>query len=219
MREDLWKPKVYLADVRPLLSDRVYEQVIHLVPESRREKADALQGRRAKAASLAAGFLAKYALRQLGFSDREVCYPKAGQPVVKGDPPLFLSLSHSGDYAACTVSAVPVGVDIQEIRPVRFGVLRHFFEEDQCREFKRQCRLSDGADMLTGDSLLLFMRYWAVKESYMKLTGQGMRMGFQNLSLNFQNQSVWEIAHPERPARFLELKAPDGYVLAICQEA
>ena len=44
--------------------------------------------------------------------------------------PLSFSLSHSGGYAACAVSARPVGVDLEEIRPLRPALLGILSEEE-----------------------------------------------------------------------------------------
>ena len=45
--------------------------------------------------------------------------------------PLSFSLSHSGGYAACAVSARPVGVDLEEIRPLRPALLGILSEEER----------------------------------------------------------------------------------------
>ena len=44
-----------------------------------------------------------------------VSYTENGKPLTDG---IFFSISHSGDTVACAVSDVPVGVDLEVIRPV-----------------------------------------------------------------------------------------------------
>ena len=54
---------------------------------------------------------------KLGISPELVTfsYTENGKPLTQG---AFFSVSHSGDTVACAVSDVPVGVDVEKLRPV-----------------------------------------------------------------------------------------------------
>lgn len=266
------KLRLYLADIRPLYREGPMRRAYAHVDEVRRAKADACRTAQGKAASLAAGLLADYALGQfekaMGQPGEEgmdhadhtgriwcVRYGKGGQPIVcpaveagRGGMPLpagtvgglpFLSLSHSGDYAVCAIAGVPVGVDIQKRQPVRIGMLRHFFREEEREGFLRRFPTGEGeetaggsragrraggqkrADMLGEAAQAAFLRLWTVKESYMKLTGAGMRMGFSNICVEPEEKIAWERGKEEptervRVCRIWEYAAPEGYFLSAC---
>lgn len=269
--------RIYLADVRPLLNEKVQKKVYDRLPDHRKEKADACRFPKARAASLAAGFLMEYALKDLGLTDCHIAYAPEGAPVVTPDSallqsvhtgcvsggaavqsydaygacvhPLHISLSHSGDYAVCAVCDRPVGVDIQQIRPVRMSALKRFFMPEEREEFLnryvRECDPSTAAGLsdtppastqtLPAAAGEIFLWQWAAKESYMKLTGQGMSMGFDQLKIqaisdpalksdHIQSQGtlaqsplyICDRQNRHAPAQVLEYRVLEGYCLTVC---
>ncbi len=72
------------------------------------------------ALSEAAHRLLAYALQAEGLypAGMTLCREPSGKPYLQDAPHLQFSLSHSGAYAVCLCSDVPVGVDIERIRPV-----------------------------------------------------------------------------------------------------
>ena len=274
------RPLLYLADIRPLYREELMRRVYGCVDGARQAKVDACKTVQAKAASLAAGFLADYALREYEKAAKQpakaegisqgsaghawcVRYGEKGQPVVcrvadrayagtespvgaMVNPP-FISLSHSGDYAVCAIAGAPVGVDIQRQQPIRAGMLRHFFTEEERKEFLQRFAVENktkkqkeaggkmpgdkaaeaitagctGTDTLGIAAQAAFLRLWTIKESYMKLTGAGMGMGFANICVEPDKKIAWERGHacfPERMrvCRIWEYPAPEGYFLSAC---
>ena len=84
---------------------------------ARRAKAERIRSVQGRAASLAAGLLLRHGLFLCGLGEDQIRTGPEGKPFLAGNP-AFISLSHSGDYAACAIAPVPVGVDIQRIVPV-----------------------------------------------------------------------------------------------------
>lgn len=208
---------VYLADIRPLFQESLQKRAYALVGEERRRKADACRTPEAKAASLAAGFLAAFALRENGYGHCTVTYAGEGRPLVKtspGEPSVYISLSHSGDYAVCALALRPVGVDIQKMQPVRTGMLRHFFTREQRTAFQERFG-GEKEPFLPEAAQKAFLRCWAAKESYMKLTGIGMAMGFDRITADLDQELVSGNGK-ENPAVLKEYPAPEGYILAAC---
>lgn len=218
--------RIYLADIRPLYQEDMQKRVYERLDETRRRKADACKQPGAKAASLAAGFLAQHALWDNGYADWKVCYGKTGQPFVRREcmteQAPYISLSHSGDYAVCAISSRPVGVDIQKIQPVRYNMLRHFFAEEEECAFRKRCGLEGSTTeraFLPEEAAREFLRLWTVKESYMKLAGTGLSLGLSNVAVDLERAEAWlKLSAPEvrRRCRIRELKAPDGYLLSVC---
>lgn len=228
--------RLYLADIRPLYQKETQDRARTLVDAERRYKADACKTMRGKAASLAAGLLANYALRQSGLEEFGVRYDEKGKPRVMPKreecmnpadrEPVYMSLSHSGDYAVCAVAPWPVGVDIQKEQPARFGMLRHLLDEEDRREFLERYGHTEGAkeaegktaEWLTGEALREFFRLWTAKESYMKLTGTGMTVGFANLTADLEAGIVREKKRAHSAASWKQYRAPEGYYLSVCLE-
>lgn len=189
--------RVELLDLRDL--DEA--QALRLLPPARREKA--LRCRRAedRLRSAAAGLLlARYA-RQLGFDRfpelREGAY---GKPYFPDAPQAQFSLSHSGRYAALATSSLPVGVDIQQIRPERVMAAMRLLtdlEQAQLSALPQEAQTQ------------AFFRLWTLKESYGKMTGRGL-LGANAFSVDLSGPAVL----PPDGRQFC-LRAPEGYCLSV----
>ncbi|MGN1451059.1 MAG: 4'-phosphopantetheinyl transferase family protein [Eubacteriales bacterium] len=87
-----------------------------------------------------------------------------GKPAFPCPPPYF-SLSHCSGAALCAVSDADVGADAERTdRTVSAGVLRRI--------------------LAPGESAAVPVRKWVAKESYLKLTGEGLRRDMRSFSEN-----------------------------------
>lgn len=95
-------------------------------------------------------------LRQVYGEDVESKIEKtpSGKPFLNGVDSVYkhFNVSHSGNYAICVFSSVPIGVDIEKIRPINQRVIDRFL--DSCHP--------DEA-----------IRIWTRRESFGKMTGGG----------------------------------------------
>jgi len=172
------------------------ETAVELLPAWRRERTARLKHAGARQESLAAGLLWRVAMgRRSVPAEAEVrCLP-AGKPVLAGREDVWFSLSHSGRYALCAVSAAPVGADVQERRTVRPSMLRFFHPAEQAW-------LTGPVSGEEGD----FFRLWARKEAWVKAVS-GERM----LSL-----AEADVIHPLPGLRFWDYELPGGFQAALC---
>lgn len=130
---------------------------------------DALHGT-ARAQSFAASLLLDQAIQR--------CFPavprplalsvqEGGKPYLTDAPHARFSLSHSGGWAVCAVSDHPVGVDIQRRETGRRDIAARFFHPDEVQYLHT---LSPAARERA------FYTLWALKESYVKADGRGLRL-------------------------------------------
>ena len=82
-----------------------------------------------------------------------------GKPYLKGKGK-HLSLSHCSKYAAGITSAIPVGIDIEEITPRIERIAQRFVHDDEWQFIKKKKRL---------ETLYLL---WSAKEALYKLYGK-----------------------------------------------
>jgi len=122
--------RVYYMNITPLLDKNEFEKNIVKVNKARQEKAKRLFSQTAKAQSLGAGLLLKYAVE----NDTKLDYEKLnfltdvnGKPYVEGNS-FYFSLSHSGDCAVCVVSDSPVGVDVEKEKELSKAMQERFAE-------------------------------------------------------------------------------------------
>lgn len=94
-----------------------------------------------------------------------------GKPCFKDFPEIHFNISHSGEYAACAVGPIPCGLDIQETRPFRSMRL---LQRTMSREEQTQILEAEDPDAV-------FCRFWAMKESFLKLSGEGITRSMTDL--------------------------------------
>ena len=162
--------------------------------------------------SLAAEVLLGQMLREEGLAGAEH-FPlmfeagERGKPYLAQLPEVQFNLSHSGDLAACAVGRLPVGVDVQRFAGIREGVARRCFTAEEAAQWER---------LPESEKEKAFCQLWALKESFLKATGQGMRIPMRRVQFSGsgeltvrQDWDDWNYL-----ARVWETGMP--YALAVC---
>lgn len=122
------------------------------------------------------------------------------KPVLTGHPQLAFNLSHSGEYVVLVYekNTEAIGVDIQQIRMISEGMQKKILHKKEWE--------------YTLDNTLL-NRFWAIKESVVKMTGKGLATDFRSLYVDMEQRIV--INDDGTSVSYKELPAPDGYVMAV----
>jgi len=204
---------VYYEKVFPSLEEDAFSFQMEKISEDRREKILRLKNEETRLRSLTAGVLLQYALcEKTGISCEEakpfpISYGEKGKPYLAGYPEVHFNLSHSGDYVCCAVSDGPVGVDIQKKVSRRKKLAERFFTPAE-RRMLSECGERESQE--------LFFRMWSIKESYLKLTGEGLSGGLSGFEILWQERAV--VRGGKIAAYFEESACPEGYSFCVCAE-
>ena len=154
--------------------------------------------------SLGAGILLGEVLPRHGASPEEITRSPQGKPQAAG---ICFNLSHSGHLAICAVGHRPVGCDIEKIAPEPAKVGEHFFHPGEIALLNR-CEKE-----MRGE---LFFRLWTIKESYLKMTGEGLRRPLNSFEILIDRQDV-QVRRGEEilPCHIREYPGP-GYRVSVC---
>lgn len=194
--------KVYLCSME--LPGRTVPDIALLsegLSEERREKINSRRFEKDKIQALGAGLLLDHGLREYGLRERSVhmAYGGNGKPYLADHPEIHFNLSHSGTMAMAVFSDRETGCDVERVQEARMGVAQRFFAEAELEELKRQPPGEKKDE--------LFFRIWTLKESYLKVTGEGMRIPLNSFSVCLgQSPAGYE---------FREFSVP-GYQAAVC---
>ena len=167
MRFCFEKPILSFFDVRAFENQTLYDRIYGEISAQRRQKVDSLRYQKDQWLSLAAGYLLEQGLKDLGVGAYEIEYGQFGKPYLQNIPDLHFSLSHSGHYAVCVFDHRPVGVDIEQLRPVSGALLQKVCTEAEYRFLNAQSPEKVPE---------IFCRLWTAKESFMKLEGRGLQI-------------------------------------------
>lgn len=197
--------ELYLIHTDFLEEEQVFQKKLQQVSEKRRKKVLSYKIREDQKRSLAAGLLLEQILNENGFSVDMIVADENGKLYLPGENNFFFSLSHSGEYAACVVSDVPVGVDIQQKRETKANIARRFF---QCQEAQR---IESEPEEKQAD---LFFRYWTGKESYLKLKGLGIRGGLDSFFVDLEEKKIVD-NYNQQEIYLKEYKCLEDYYISV----
>ena len=173
--------ELYLIHTGFLQDEETFLRQLKRVSKERRERVEACRLKPDKLRCLAGGLLLEELLKRNFHSPEELVREEKGRLILPGQENFFFNLSHSGDYAACVIADFLVGVDIQQFRPVQKGVAKRFFQTQEAEHIHKH----PGKN---GDAL--FFRYWSAKESYSKLTGEGLGKNFNSFMVHLEDGKI-----------------------------
>ena len=198
--------ELYLIHTEFLDEEVVFQRKLHHVSHKRREKVLGYKIREDQKRSLAAGLLLEHVLAEKGYSADLIEADENGKLYLPGVDDFFFSVSHSGEYAACVVSDVPVGVDIQKKKATKANLAKRFFQWEESERIAK-------APLEKQDDL--FFRYWTGKESYLKLTGQGLSGGLNNFFVDLDEMVISDKYNHNQEIFLKEYKCLEDYYISV----
>ena len=203
------KPVLYTASVAPLADAAHYAAAYAAVSPARREKTDRFRFEKDRQLSLGAELLLRHALRAEGLDELPMTftYGAQGKPQFK-DGGVYFNLSHSGEYVLCVLAPYEVGCDVEQITPIDLNIARRFFFRSEYDDIAAQTTKEARSE--------LFFRYWTLKESFMKVTGLGMKLPLDAFEIVRGSEITVRQSVDERPYSFAEFDALAGYRCALC---
>ncbi len=174
---------ICIAEITSFLPESFSEETLFVrgcreIDSVRLAKVEACKSGENKARSLCCGLMLQYYLRRhLGVEKKvEILYGygESGKPYLKEYSDIHFNLSHSGRYAAAVFADREVGIDIQTVRSVREGLASRILSPEEHARY--------GQLVLPEERTEWFFRCWCAKESYGKLTGEGMAADFRHIT-------------------------------------
>jgi len=151
-----------------------------------------------------------YILQQF-FQQEKAAYQIArsttGKPYLEGIAQLFYNLSHSGDWLVLAFSDREVGIDIEKRGKVRLEIAKRFFHPQEW-EF-----------LQNSEQATQFYNLWAIKESFLKYTGQGLRRPLNSFQVQ-QTRNRYTLHEDARqlPLYIYECHIDEQYACFVCSE-
>ncbi|MHA1419191.1 MAG: SDR family NAD(P)-dependent oxidoreductase [Candidatus Heimdallarchaeaceae archaeon] len=152
------------------------------------------------------------------FSDIEIRKTAKGQPYIYNLPEkkksnLFLSISHSENYALAAVGSNPIGIDIEKIEERNESFYKEAFTE------RERSTISNDKELGTV--------YWTIKEAVSKALGEGLNISLHDIEINdSQKENSFEVILSERintkfskdPSSFLiNNQRSRNYSISFCE--
>lgn len=140
----------------------------------------------------------------LEISEKDIIRSDFGKPFFKNYPHIFFSISHCEGLAVCLISNSNCGVDAERIRPVRDGVVRRVFSQDEKEWlYSRQGNERD----------IFFTSLWTLKEAFAKTDGRGISV-MGNIGFFGDGKTICSSAEGYFFRQFFDGK----YIISVCTE-
>ena len=164
-----------------------------------------------KKRSLLAGKMLNQMCREYNIEEPQYGTVASGKPILLNASELAFNVSHSGEYVllAYKKDVKSIGADIQQIRNVSDGLKKRLLHTDEWRRMEE--KLSEGTQ--SEDSEVVLNRIWAIKESFVKMTGEGLSHDFRKICIDFEKKIV--VDETGKEFSFQEPDMPKGYVAAV----
>jgi len=136
------------------------DQITDVISVQRAKKIERLRNERDRVMSVGVELALLACLKRCGLPIQQPVYyyEKSGKPQLKANG-WYISLSHAGNLSVCAISTVPVGVDIETPRKIKDTLARIILSENE---------------KISAFSESELLEKWVIKESYLKLTGEGI---------------------------------------------
>lgn len=195
--------KLYVADITNLPNPEQHPELLEQLPIERQQKIQKSRQKKSRMQSMGAGLLLQKVLALYHMDKATLSVGEYGKPQMEG---LQFNLSHSGSLVICAVSDKPVGCDVEELRKAPKGVAERYFSENEKEYLNHFC----GEDYETA-----FFRLWTMKESYVKMSGEGMGVPLGAYEI-VVDEEVNILRDGEIQDCYMSEVAVEGYIISIC---
>ena len=149
------------------------EPLLPRISESRRARVLSMKQAQARVQSVLAELLLRHSLQaEYGLAELPIIETgKKGKPFFPDHPGVHFNLSHCKTAVACALDSAPVGVDVQEIRPLRDRYRSPVPSVYRVLSEKERTWVEAGKTSAEQDRR--FTAVWTCKEAYGKAVGEG----------------------------------------------
>lgn len=184
--------KWYKYDIRDL-TDSEYNKWYSLMSVHKQRRVDRFRFNDDKKRTIAGEMLARKAISEwCGVTPESIAFgiKEHGKPYAK-DLAVEFNISHSGNMVVCAVDTNPVGIDIEQIRPIDLTIAKRIFSEQELIQlFGYVPTGTDFAHTTDEELLSRFFELWTRKEAYGKYVGDGLFSSSHNVKCIMQCYEV-----------------------------
>ncbi|AJE50338.1 MULTISPECIES: 4'-phosphopantetheinyl transferase family protein [Paenibacillus] len=205
--------EIYAIDTSKPEAENHYELLVNRVSLAKQHKLDRFLHREDALRGLYADVLLRWlACRQLKIPNASLqfTYNAFGKPSLLNAPAFHFNVSHSGKWVVCAIDDHPLGIDIEQLRPIDFEVGRVCFSDTEYDALMHQ----DAESRLS-----YFYDLWTLKESFVKAEGQGLTLPLKSFSFELEAQpsiGFTTEGFTTEYCHFKQYELDPDYKMAVC---
>lgn len=204
--------EVYLVKINAGIDSSLINKVMSCLSAEKRNRVGKFRKEDDARRSITSELLVRsLAMNKLNLNNSEIAFGENAykKPFLKSASSFEFNVSHSGDWVVCAIDTEPVGIDVEQIKPIEFDIAKNFFTAEEYRSLT----LSKPSEQLP-----YFYELWTLKESYIKAVGIGLSLPLDSFSFRkdevLRTITVEEGAYPLYYLQTIRLES--NYVLSVC---
>ena len=204
--------EIYIVKINEGINASLINQVMSCLSSERRKRILKFRNIEDSRRSIISELLVRsLAMNKLKLNNAEITFGENAykKPYLKSATSFEFNVSHSGDWVVCAIDTEPVGIDVEQIKPIDFDIAKNFFTAEEYRSLT----LTKPSEQLP-----YFYELWTLKESYIKAVGIGLSLPLDSFS--FRKDDVLRTITVEEgtyPLYYLQtIWLESNYVLSIC---
>ena len=181
----------------------------HTIPFEKQAAISRMKQQRTRLQSVLGRALLAYQIKkELGadYSRVHEVYGDFGKPSIVGIEGGYYNISHSGSWVVCAFGSEEVGVDIEQMRPIKEQMPKMFLSADELMEWRH-----------AQDRMAYFYERWVLKESYCKFTGRGLHLPLDAIRFYRDTNGILRINGNEQVCCKL-YSLEKEYKMAVCSK-
>ncbi|KOP70463.1 MULTISPECIES: 4'-phosphopantetheinyl transferase superfamily protein [unclassified Lysinibacillus] len=193
---------IYYFDSIDLFTQEICNKMIEKLPYERQQKVLHYKRLVDKKLSIISYLLLMYGLKnEYAFSQTiNFGYQENQKPYLLNNPHIQFNISHCDYCVVVAISKREIGIDVQD-----------FIEYDQ--KLAEVVCSKEELDTLNRSNCpeIVFTRYWTLKESYLKMTGEGISEDMIHIDFSSQSEMTFEKYHS-----YFQLFHNKNYIISSC---
>ena len=203
---------LFIIDINSLPDPKDNPHLLSTLPLAKQERILHLSICEKRKQAWGSALILKKILSDHNLTFDDIYYGDHNKPLC---PNLNFNISHSKNLVICAVSLYEIGCDIESIdysasTELITKISKRFFSENETA-------LLEEIDSSQKDSrLYTFYRFWTIKESYVKMTGEGLTLPLDSFQVKFIDDHA-HIHHCDFPMDcYITEKDYEGYHISVC---
>jgi len=206
------EPVILTHKIDFTVSEKIYLSLLRSIRENKGEKIKRFKFREDALRSLTGELLLKYALEKyynLEYAKEIIAEDEFGKPHLRNKQ-IYFNISHSGNWTVLVCYINDAGIDLEKIETPSYEIMSKNFTRKEIEQIKN-------SDMQI--KAKQFYKMWTLKESYIKMLGQGLSIPLDSFSINMRDQISINVKDINRQTTDINFKLfyPDSeHIMSVC---
>jgi 4'-phosphopantetheinyl transferase len=206
------EPVVLIYKIDFAIPENIYLSFLNKIRDDKREKIKRFKFRQDALRSLSGEALLRYALQKyydVEYKKEIIEENEFGKPYLINKQISF-NISHSGNWSALVCFENDAGIDIEKLEEPPYEIMKKTFTQKEIEQIENK-------DQQVKERQ--FYKIWTLKESYIKMIGQGLSLPLDSFSIDITDKNKITVDDSNRQSTDVQLKlfSPDAeHIAAVC---